>query len=99
MRKQGILLKHCVHRAQIWLQLGDVLAKEANFTRCNILKPRDHPQQSGFATARRTKQGEKFVIRNRQRHAVQRRYRAKAFDDLINIDGAVHPCSYPPFPW
>lgn len=62
MRKQRVVLKHCVHGALVCGQFRDLISKRKNSTFGDVFKTSNHAQQRGFPKARGTQKSEKFLV-------------------------------------
>ncbi|MNQ83025.1 hypothetical protein D3C85_980950 [compost metagenome] len=72
VREQRVMLEHRVDRALEGRAVGDVFAVEQNFAFGREFEPGDHPQERGFAAARRAEKGEELVVANVQVDAFER---------------------------
>ena len=59
---EGIALKNHCYIAIFGLQVVDHPVTDENLTFCDLLQPCDHPQGSGFATARWPNKNQKLLI-------------------------------------
>ena len=60
MRKKCIILEHCVHIALIRFQGCHILSIQKNLPGIRLFQACNDPQCSGFSTAGRPQQGDKF---------------------------------------
>ncbi len=62
MREEGVALKHRIDVAMLGGGIGDIAVIQHHPTAVDRFQPGDQPQNSGFAAARRTEQGNKFAV-------------------------------------
>ena len=63
-----------------------ILTGKAERTGIWKIEAGDDAQESGFAAARRTKQGKELALHNRERHIVQRRHAREAAREMRGFD-------------
>ena len=66
VREERVRLEDGVHRPLVRRQIGDVLVAEEDRAGGRLLKPGDHAERGGLATARRAEQGEERALRDGQ---------------------------------
>ena len=62
-----------------------ILAVEQDLPGIGLFKAREHPQQGGLATSRRTQQREEFARFHRDADAIDCSKVAKPFDDVADL--------------
>ena len=89
MREQGVALKNGIDVALVCGHPRHGLIRDKHFTFVGLLEPGDHPEAGGFATSRRTEQGNELTGLNRQRHVVHGRHGPKALRHPFNPNGTA----------
>ena len=90
MGEQGIFLEYGVDLTLIGGQTGNILSVKQYLTVICIKKSGNDTQQSGFAAAGRTQQGDKFIFINIQRNALEHPLTVKILDDVFQFDEFLH---------
>ena len=71
MWKKCVILEHCVHVSAVRLQSCHIFPIQKNLPGIRLFQPRDNAQCSGFTTAGRSQQCDKFAFFCRKADAIQ----------------------------
>ena len=88
--EQGIFLEYGVDLTLIGGQTGNILSVKQYLTVICIKKSGNDTQQSSFAAAGGTQQGDKFIFINIQRNALEHPLTVKILDDVFQFDEFLH---------
>src|SRR5207248_11180876 len=86
VRKQGIVLKHCVHAATVRRQTIEALASHHDLAAVRGFKASDDAQQGSLSRSTLAKDGEKFAFGDLERDAAQNGRTSERFADVPNAE-------------